>query len=122
MGFPRQEYWNGLPFPSPADLPNSGIRPTSLVLAGGFFSTEPPGKPGALQSMGPQSQTNEVNSNELAAPANCSLSSCKQAILTRLILRLTLMAQHTVEIQVVASIIILNPRQRTNALGRNIIV
>ena len=44
MGFPRQEDWSGLPFPSPGDLPNPGIEPTSLALAGGFFNTEPPGK------------------------------------------------------------------------------
>ena len=44
MGFPRQEYWNGLPFPSPVDLPNPGIEPRSPALAGGFF-TEPPGNP-----------------------------------------------------------------------------
>jgi len=45
MGFPRQECWNGLPFPSPGDLPNSEIEPRSLALAGGFFTPEPPGKP-----------------------------------------------------------------------------
>ena len=45
MGFPRQEYWNRLPFPSPGDLPNPGIKPSSPILAGGFFTTEPPGKP-----------------------------------------------------------------------------
>ena len=48
MGFPRQEYWRGLPFPSPRDLPDPGIQPESPtfpVLAGGFFHTEPPGKP-----------------------------------------------------------------------------
>ena len=44
MGFSRQEYWSRLPFPSPGDLPNSGIEPTSLPLAGGFFTTEPSGK------------------------------------------------------------------------------
>ena len=43
MGFPRQEYWSGLPFPSPGDLPIPGVKPTSPALAGGFFSTEPPG-------------------------------------------------------------------------------
>ena len=43
MGFPGQEYW-GLPFPSPGDLPNPGIEPTSSALAGGFFTTKPPGK------------------------------------------------------------------------------
>ena len=44
MGFPRQEYGSGLPFPFPGDLPDPGIKPSSLVLAGGFFTTEPPGK------------------------------------------------------------------------------
>uniref|UniRef100_A0A8C6DKV8 Uncharacterized protein n=1 Tax=Moschus moschiferus TaxID=68415 RepID=A0A8C6DKV8_MOSMO len=42
--FPRQEYWNGSPFPSPRDLPNSNSKPTSPTLVGGFFTTEPPGK------------------------------------------------------------------------------
>ena len=40
MEFPRQEYWNGLPFPSPGDLPNPGIEPMSPVLADRFFTTE----------------------------------------------------------------------------------
>ena len=46
--FSRQEYWNGLPFSSPGDLPDSGIRPVSPALAGGFFTTEPPEKPMAF--------------------------------------------------------------------------
>ena len=41
MGFPRQEYSSGLSFPSPGDLPNSGIKPVSSPLEGGFFTTEP---------------------------------------------------------------------------------
>ena len=41
----RQEYWSELPFPPPKDLPNSGNEPTSPTLPGGFFTTEPPGKP-----------------------------------------------------------------------------
>ena len=48
MGFSRQEYWTGLPFPPLGDLPDTGIEPQSLVfsaLAGGFFTTEPSGKP-----------------------------------------------------------------------------
>ena len=45
MGLPRQEYWGGLPFPSPGHFPNSGIEPASLALEGIFFTTEPPGKP-----------------------------------------------------------------------------
>ena len=43
-GFPRQEYWSGLPFPSPGDLPCPGIKPASPALTGGFFTTAPPGK------------------------------------------------------------------------------
>ena len=45
MGFSRQEHWSGLPFPSPGDLPGSGIESTSPALAAGFFTTEPPRKP-----------------------------------------------------------------------------
>ena len=43
--FPKQEYWNGLPFPSPGDLPDPGIKPMSPALVGKFSTTEPPGKP-----------------------------------------------------------------------------
>ena len=52
MGFSRQEYWSGLPFPPLGDLPDPGIEPMSPVspaLAGDFFTTEPPGKCKALQ-------------------------------------------------------------------------
>ena len=45
MGFPRQEYWNGLPFPSPGNFPDPGIKLASSALAGRFFTTEPSGKP-----------------------------------------------------------------------------
>ena len=45
MGFPRQEYWSGLTFPTQGGLPDPGIKPMSLELAGSFFTTEPPGKP-----------------------------------------------------------------------------
>ena len=38
MGFSRQEYWSGLPFPSPGDLPKPGIELESPALAGGFFT------------------------------------------------------------------------------------
>ena len=47
-GFPRQEYWNKLPFPFPGDLPDLGIEPVSPALAGGFCTTEPPGTPTSL--------------------------------------------------------------------------
>ena len=42
MGFPRQEYWSGLLFPSPEDLLYGGVKPMSSALAGRFFTTEPP--------------------------------------------------------------------------------
>ena len=45
MRFPRQEYWSGLSFPPPEDLPDPGIELTSPELAGRFFILEPPGKP-----------------------------------------------------------------------------
>jgi len=45
MEFSRQEYRNGLPFPSPGDLPDPRIEPESPALAGRFFTTEPSGKP-----------------------------------------------------------------------------
>ena len=50
MGFPRQEYWSGLPFPYPGDLPDPGIKPASPALAGRFFITEPPGSPRGIHT------------------------------------------------------------------------
>ena len=44
MGFSRQEYWSGLPFPSPGDLPDPGIEPGSPVLQADALTSEPPGK------------------------------------------------------------------------------
>ena len=44
MDFSRQEYWSGFPFPSPKDLPDTEIESLSPAIAGGFFTTEPPGK------------------------------------------------------------------------------
>ena len=63
MGLPGQEYWSELPFLSPGDLPAPGIEPTSPaspLLAGGFFTTAPPGNP----------------HNPAAAAAANSLQSC----------------------------------------------
>ena len=53
MGFPRQEYWYGLPFPFSEDLPDLGIEPTSLELTGGFLTTEPLGKPNVTYVLEP---------------------------------------------------------------------
>ena len=44
MGFSRREYWSGLPFPSPGDLPNPGIELGSLALQADSLPSEPPGK------------------------------------------------------------------------------
>ena len=43
MGFSRQDNWSQLPYPSPGDIPDPGMEPTSPALAGRFFTTEPPG-------------------------------------------------------------------------------
>ena len=48
MGFSRQEYWSGLPFPSPGDLPNPGIEPRSPVLQADSLPAEPPATPEGL--------------------------------------------------------------------------
>ena len=60
MGFPRQEYWSGMPFPSPGDLPKP-VCPESPALAGRLFTTELPGKP--KKSGG----TSEVHSKVLSS-------------------------------------------------------
>ena len=43
MGFSRQEYWSGLPFPPPGDIPDPGIEPTCLTLQADSLPSEPPG-------------------------------------------------------------------------------
>ena len=48
MEFSRQEYWSGVPFPSPEDLPNPGIKPGSPTLQADALLSEPPGKPSYL--------------------------------------------------------------------------
>ena len=65
MQFPKQEYWSGLPFPSPGDLPNTGIEPRYWThvscLAGRFVTTGPLGKPKVRN----ESETRSVMSNSL---------------------------------------------------------
>ena len=51
MGLSRQEYWSGLPFPSPGDLPNPGIEPGSPTLEADALTSEPPGKPSPLVAL-----------------------------------------------------------------------
>jgi len=45
MGFPKQEYWSGLPFPLPGDLPDPGIKPISPALAGNSLPLSHQGSP-----------------------------------------------------------------------------
>ena len=51
MGFSRQEYWSGLPFPSPDDLPDSRIEPRSPSLSADALPSEPPGNSGCIIAM-----------------------------------------------------------------------
>ena len=50
--FSRQEYWSGLPFPSPGDLPDPGIKPRSPTLQADALPSEPPGKPTSSKDSG----------------------------------------------------------------------
>ena len=51
MEFSRQEYWSGLPFPSPGGLPDPGIKPRSPALEADALTSEPPGKPNVLEAV-----------------------------------------------------------------------
>ena len=62
MGFPRQEYWNGVPCPSPGDLPDPGIKPVSPALLADSLPSEPQGKPykGIYTCKNPVSSTPDI--------------------------------------------------------------
>ena len=85
--FSRQDYWSGLPFPTPGDLLNWGIKPTSLVspaLTGGFFTTVPPGKPSiqsSTKNIGAFHQLNEfheIYANFTSSTASNGLLNCSK--------------------------------------------
>ena len=57
MGFSRQEYWSGLPFPSPGDLPDPGIEPGSPALEADALTSEPAGKPYSFYTTSSKPQT-----------------------------------------------------------------
>ena len=61
MGFSRQEYWSGLPFPSPGDLPNPGIEPRNPALQAEALPSEPPGKP--LETLNIESWVSKMRNN-----------------------------------------------------------
>ena len=81
IGLPRQEYWNRLPFPPLGDLPDPGIEPTSLVppeLAGGFFTTVPPGKP-IISKLGAINLDNPTSWNHCEGQQDCLCESLSKA-------------------------------------------
>ena len=71
-GFPRQEYWSGLPFPSPEDLPDPGIEPMSSALQADSLPAEPQGKPLFFHNMTGRFPDGSVVKNP---PANAEDSS-----------------------------------------------
>ena len=78
-GFSQYEYWSGLPFPTPRDLPGPGIRPASPALAGRFFTTEPPGEP--LYVLGyPKNQINECFSSSACLFSTSPWTLCRPVV------------------------------------------
>ena len=77
VGFPKQEHWNGLPFPSLGDLPDLGIKPESSALAGRFLTTEPPGKPIKAQALF------ALFAHELRIPVKLLTSYCCRLVFHR---------------------------------------
>ena len=71
-GISQQEYWHGLLFPSPRDLPDPGIEPMSPALAGRFFTTEPPGKSCKISEAGQALHFKK----QLQSACSDSLASC----------------------------------------------
>ena len=72
MGFSRQEYWSGLPFPSPGDLPNPGIEPRSPALQADTLTSEPPGKPLVVYAAATAAKSLQ-SCPTLCDPMDCSL-------------------------------------------------
>ena len=66
MGFSRQEYWSGVPFPSPGDLPDTGIKPRSLALQAAALPSETPGNPASLSSNFPTCKSDILKPDALS--------------------------------------------------------
>ena len=64
MGFSRQEYWSGLPFPSPRDLPKPGIKPRSLALQADVLTSKPAGKPADIHIFSSMNSNNQSSGND----------------------------------------------------------
>ena len=77
MEFPRQEYWSELPWPSPGDLPNPGTEPSFPAFAGGFFTTELPGKPMTLYTSAIIQLTELIQSHNYACSSGTPYCSTR---------------------------------------------
>ena len=78
MGFSRQEYWSGLPFPPPGDLPDPGIEPqtpASPALAGQFFTTASPGRVALRRSLMVAQEPKETPGSSVLRPEGASPTS-----------------------------------------------
>ena len=91
MGFHRQEYWSGLSFPSPGDLPNPGIEPGSPTLQADALTSEPPGKPTI------------VLSQRIRRPSEGASWSTKYSEHTHLLIKFTTLDGHPQTIAIVTS-------------------
>ena len=78
MEFSRQEYWSGLPFPSPGDLPNPGIEPGSPALQVDALPSEPPGNPSSNTYTKAYTQSLPEHSWELATVWVCLWVGCAE--------------------------------------------
>ena len=100
MGFPRQECWSGLPFPSPGDLPNPGIKPTSPALAGRFFTTESPGKPCSFfRDLEKFSNSVQFSTVTQSCPTHCDPLDCitnSQSLLKLMSIELVMPSNHLI--------------------------
>ena len=95
MGFSRQEYWSGLPFPSPEDLPDQGIEPRSPALEADALTTEPPGKQteyimrnAGLEETQAGIKTSRRNINNLRYADNTTLMAESEEQLKSLLMKL----------------------------------
>ena len=77
MGFSRQEYWSGLPFPSPGDLPDPGIQPTSPALEADALTSEPPGKPEYTEELYKEDLHNPDNHYGMITHLEPDILKCK---------------------------------------------
>ena len=81
VGFSRQKYWSGLPFPPPGDLPNTGVKPRFPTLHVDSLPSEPPGKP--TESPGEPQRKDRFSSVTQSCPTLCDPIDCSMPGLPR---------------------------------------